>query len=79
MTSTPKLISFTQMIDTNRVGAGLAKSLEYPAIRLKSKPGLDQAFVAIATIKVIKPLLIAQIILKSLIFLGLTLCLLRYH
>ncbi|WP_218617008.1 hypothetical protein [[Phormidium ambiguum] IAM M-71] len=33
-----KIIAFTQMIDTNGVGAGLAKSLEYPAIRLKSKP-----------------------------------------
>ena len=31
-TKLQQVISFTQMIDTNEVEAGLAKSLEYPAI-----------------------------------------------
>ena len=38
-----KTVISTKMIDMNKVGAGLAKSLEYPAIRLKSKPALSQA------------------------------------
>jgi len=42
------------VIKTNEVGAGLAKSLEYPTINLKSKPALSQASVAKIWLSLIK-------------------------